>query len=122
MKKLMFLAVIVLGMVSLSHADTRRATQFTGDNMAFSKVTLSSVTWTSLAAYSNARGAITCVNSDTSNQIWISTAATAAIGGAGTFPIYSKQSFQIQNNSSIQGLADTGVTSSIVYCGKEDGL
>lgn len=113
--------VLLFVFAGISNAATSaRVTQATGDQISFTKITLSSFTWTSLGVFSTGRGALTCVNADTSNQIWVSTAATAAIGVSGTFPIYSKQSVQFQNNSAVFGLADTGVTSSTVYCGRED--
>lgn len=92
---------------------------FTGDNLAFSKVTLSSTTASTLGSYSTSRGAITCINSDSTNQVWIASSTVVSAAGAASFPLKAGSAIQFVNNGGLFAIGDTGVSSTIVYCVQE---
>lgn len=121
MKKTLFTVLISLFCGSGAFAVDKVVGIRTGDNTTFNKISVSSFTATSLSAYSTSRGALTCVNDDTSVTLWISTSSAMAVAaGTAAYPIYPRNTFEILNNTSIFGLADAGQPAVNVYCATEN--
>lgn len=122
MKKMIVLG-LMLFTTPLMAVDRSRnagnALPFTGDNMEYFKHTLSSFTATAVGAYSSSRGALTCVNADTTNAVYIGSSTAVVPATNGSFPIYPKQSVQITNTAGVYAVAEAGVASVVIYCVKE---
>jgi hypothetical protein len=116
MKKLV---VVLIGLIAVASSKCLAAEPVvvrTGDNLSVLKTTISSTTASVIATWSTGRGALTCLNADTSNTVYLGTSTAVTANGAASFPLYPKQAIQILNNGQLYAIADTGVTSSAVHC------
>lgn len=120
MKRLLALVALLFITSGVHAVDRSRTPQsvssFTGDNALFLKVTVSSTSVSTLGAYSTSRGALTCINSDSSNSVYIGSHTAITAAGASSFPLKAGSSIQFNSNAGIFGIADTGVSSVLVYC------
>lgn len=125
MKKLSLLvAVLVFTALSKAQAIDRSKTisvsPFTGDSVSFQKVTLSSTSASTLGAYSMGKGALTCINSDGTNTVYIGSSTAVTAAGAASFPLKAGSAIQFVSNAGIFGIADATVSSVVVYCVTEN--
>ncbi len=107
MKKLLILSTILAGLFSFqnAYAVDRKLSDFTGDNMAFSIVSVSSATTaTTLANYSTSRGALTVINIST-NTVSLST--SSAVGQSVQLP--AGASIQFRNNAGLFAQVAAGI-------------
>lgn len=109
MKKMLVLLAVLLSYTGLSYAigrdGTRSVSDFTGDNVGFSLVSVSSATVaTTLAGYSTSRGALTIINVST-NTVNLSTSPT--VGNYISLP--AGYSLQFKNNAALYGQVGAGI-------------
>lgn len=108
MKKVFsLLAVLILGAVTsyaVSRDGTRSVSDFTGDNLSFNLVSVSSATTaTTLAGYSTSRGALTVINIST-NTVNLST--SSAVGQYIALP--AGEAIEFRNNGALFGQVAAG--------------
>ncbi len=124
MKSLLVALLTLACLTTASHAVDRSrnagaVSPFTGDNTEFAKVSVSSTSAATLSAYSTSRGALTCINADTSNTVYLGSSTALSAAGSASFPLKAGANIQILNNAGLYGIADAGVSSVTVYCIKE---
>ncbi len=116
-----FLALAIMtGIAGKSHASNSSVHLFTGDQTDYNKVSVSSVAISTVAAYSNSRADLTCINSDSTNKVWLSSAVvSAAVAGAAAFPLAAGSTITLHNHAAVLAIGDTGIATTILYCIKE---
>lgn len=121
MKNVVKLVAVLLSCVAMGQAVERgrvtSTSDFTGDNMAFSLVSVGSGT-VALALPSTSRGALTCINVST-NTIYLSTGTPATALGAGTLPLPAGQAIEFRNNAALFGVVAGGTAAMSMGCATE---
>lgn len=119
MKKVLVLLAVLTLLVppvqAVGRDGTRSVSDFTGDNISFALVSVTSSPVVQLAAYSTSRGALTCLNVS-SNTVYLGTSTVVTAAGATSFPLPAGQSIQFRNNAGIYGVVAAFVGAMTVGC------
>ena len=101
---------------AVDRSRTGSVSDFTGDNVTFAKISVSSTTATALGAYSSGRGALTCINNNLTSSVYIGSSTAVTANGAASFPLPAGQSIEFRTNAGVFAIADVGITSSTIHC------
>ena len=117
------LMLVQMGLVSnvsaIGREGTKSVSDFTGDNLSFIKVSVASTTASALDAYSTSKGALTCINSDSTNAVYLGSSTAITPQGTYTFKLPAGAAIQFRSNAGVFAVAETLITSVVVYCFRE---